>query len=40
MTVPLVGVHGRLELKVVVDETGALTQRTLRVERLSAPIDP
>jgi hypothetical protein len=24
----------------VVDDTGALTQRTLRVERLSAPIDP
>ncbi len=40
VTVPLVGVHGRLELQIVVDETGALTQRTLRVERLSAPIDP
>ena len=40
VTVPLVGVHGRLELKIEVDDTGALTQRTLRVERLSAPIDP
>ena len=40
VTVPLVGVHGRLEAKIVVDGTGALTERTLRVERLSAPIDP
>ena len=40
VTVPLVGVHGRLELKIEVDDTGALTQRTVRVERLSAPIDP
>jgi len=40
VTVPLVGDHGRLELEIVVDDTGALTQRTLRAERMSAPIDP
>jgi hypothetical protein len=36
VTVPLSGAQGRLELKIVVDETGTLTDRTLRPERLSA----
>ena len=36
VTVPLSGARGRLDLTIVVDDTGALTTRTLRPERLPA----